>query len=72
MVVSGYPIKNDEFENDEFLDHITVKFERNQMVRTIQSFELFDKTKWLNIFLQSVVGSVVSILKDFSVLKHIF
>ena len=28
---------------DKYLDHMLVKFELNRMVRTVQSFELFDK-----------------------------
>ena len=34
---------------DEYLDHMLVKFEQNRMVRTIQTFVLFDR-KWLTVF----------------------
>ena len=51
---------------DKYLDHMLVKFEQNCMVRTIQTFELFDK-KWLNCIGQSVGA----LLEDVSVTEAI-
>ena len=52
------------------LDHMLVKFEQNRMVRTIQSFVLFDKKKIVHHFWQSV--DAIFLMKTFLWLKQLF
>ena len=43
---------------DKYLDYMTVKFEHNRMVRSIQNFELFGNEFWESVAVDPILENV--------------